>query len=119
MEINLTENPDADGQWTCRIFLYKKYSFEGNQKNIGATRARPLGPWMLQDSEEQHFATTYERDAVQDILYWAQLAILNPSRDYKAFRPGKNAQTPRTMEVKFSPNVVRLDVSLQHTVFQL
>jgi len=53
LEINLSES--ADDAWSCKIYLHKKYMYEGTLgtsrpygKNLhkveGATRSRPLGP---------------------------------------------------------------------------
>ena len=119
VEINLTESSRQEEQWTCKVFLSKKYIFDGVQRNVGATRNRPLGPWMPQDTEDQHFATTYDKNSVQEIIYWAQLAILNPSSTCNEYKPGRNSATPKTMQVKFSPNVVRLDVSPRHILFRI
>lgn len=47
---------------------------------------------------------------MEKTLFWAQLATLNPGSDYELYTPGKNASTARSFEVKFSPNVVRLDI---------
>lgn len=119
LEINLTESTKA--KWTCKVSLYKKYMYEGNlgssrilSKNAtkleGATRARPLGPWRLQDSEDFHFATITNKAEVEHVLYLAQLATLNPGSPYENYMPGK-PKPKDDHQVKFSPNVVRLDIS--------
>ncbi|KAJ6161176.1 hypothetical protein N7470_004572 [Penicillium chermesinum] len=53
--------------------------------------------------------TARDKHKVQDAIKWAQLATLNPGSDFNNYKPGKNADT--TTAVKFSPNVVRIDVS--------
>ncbi|MCJ1463834.1 hypothetical protein MMC07_002443 [Pseudocyphellaria aurata] len=116
LEINLTE---SDRQWICEVSLFKKYmyekrSLEGKSSKIkyeGATSSRPLGAcWVLQDSENFPFATLNSKDQVPAALRLAQLATLNPSSPYDKYLPGK-ADPGDSMQVKFSPNVVRLDIS--------
>ncbi|KAL9100044.1 MAG: hypothetical protein Q9163_004537 [Psora crenata] len=119
LEINLAESPS--GNWVCKVSLFKKYLYEGNlgsaqpqfrglAKSEGATRARPLGPWSVQDPEDFHFATITSKSDVPDVLYRAQLATLNPGSDYEKYMPGKPAPIDYH-QVKFSPNIVRLDIS--------
>ena len=81
-----------------------------SNKGIGATRSQPLGPWSPQHPENYLFATTNSKDEVQDILFRAQLAVLNPGQPYQRYKPNPSATLPTEMQVKFSPNVVRLDV---------
>ena len=101
--------------------LHKKFVYEGNlgtgrglgknaTKLEGVTRGRPLGPWSLQDSEEFHFATLTSKDDVEHVLYLAQLATLNPGKPWEKYLPG-NPKPSKEHQVKFSPNVVRLDIS--------
>lgn len=122
LEINLTESTGSDEcEWTCSVSLYKKYNYEGNLgtgrvmgktafKFEGATRTRPLGPWTMQDSEDFHFATVTSKNEVEHVLYLAQLATLNPGSPYERYLPG-NPKPKDERQVKFSPNVVRLDIS--------
>lgn len=125
LEINLTESAVATDVWKCKISLYKKYVYEGLQgSNVAirpsarhatarveiATKARPLGPWTLQDGEDFHFFTTTSKEDVPHALYLAQLATLNPSASHENYKPG-NDDPGSKHQVKFSPNVVRLDIS--------
>ena len=113
----------------CHVSLYKKYVYEGAQgkssasrglgksatataKPEGATRARPLGPWVLQDPEDTSFASTSKKDEVADLLEWAQTATLNPGSPHDFYLPSSpNFKGDRANQVKFSPNVVRLDIT--------
>ncbi|KAL1960290.1 hypothetical protein VTO42DRAFT_8250 [Malbranchea cinnamomea] len=112
LEINLTES-DPGASWTCRVLLMKKYMYDAaGTKGKFVTRARPLGPWVEQDPEEFLFDTLTDKSRLQGVLKWAQLATLNPGRPPKDFTPGENTETdPFYAQVKFSPNVVRLDIS--------
>ena len=121
LEINLTESASPDDPWSCRIVLHKKYNYEGklgiprtsgkhNLKGEGATRNRPLGPWQEQDSEDLPFAIITSKDKVVDALERAQLATLNPSSEPERYMPGVPL-LKKEAQVKFSPNVIRLDIT--------
>lgn len=111
LEINLTDNMEHDGSWICKVYLYKNYHFDSSFRRIGATRSQPLGPWAPQEPEDIPFATLNSKEGVPEVLKWAQLATLNPSKSPDRYKPGLNSSTPQTIQVKFSPNCVRLDVS--------
>lgn len=116
-EINLTEEAS---EWTCKIFLHKKYFYQGNSKtkapgknglkSEGATRARPLGPWAEQDAEDLPFAHIRSKEELLDVLERAQLATLNPGSSFESYKPGTPLLS-RTHQVKFSPNIIRLDIA--------
>ena len=94
--------------------LFKKYLYEGIprvSKVASASKTRPLGPWVPQAPENLPFSVVTSKDGVQDVLRWAQLATLNPGNDYELYKPGNNHATSDTIQVKFSPNIVRIDIS--------
>ena len=97
----------------CKVFLSKKYIYEGAKlRSEGATRARPLGPWLPQDPEKSFFALVTSKEEVARVLGWAQMAILNPGNSHEKYqpRPGWTPPSPES-QVQFSPNVVQLDIS--------
>ncbi|WEW58235.1 hypothetical protein PRK78_003703 [Emydomyces testavorans] len=106
LEINLSE---SDAPWTCRVLLMKRYMYVPTGRM--PTSKNPLGPWMEQDPEEFLFDTLTEKSMLQEVLRWAQLATLNPGRSYKDYMRDENQETEADTQVKFSPNVVRLDIS--------
>ncbi|KAJ5105650.1 interferon-induced GTP-binding protein Mx [Penicillium alfredii] len=112
MEINLSESK-PDEPWKCVVHLSRRYFFNPDKKATKIpSRSEPLGPWMLHgNQEDEHFITLMDKNDVKDAISWAQLAILNPSTNSQDYVPGKNAGTPQTTQVKFSPNLVRLDIS--------
>ena len=110
LEINLVEDSEVHAQWTCKITLITRYHHDSELLER-ATRARPLGPWIAQDRADKfHLATLTDKVQVEEALYRAQLAILNignPHEDYKLGLP-----LPKdNLKVKFSPNVIQLDIS--------
>ncbi|PWY91926.1 dynamin family protein [Aspergillus sclerotioniger CBS 115572] len=110
MEINLSESEPGQ-PWTCKVFLSRKYMYDGNKK-ITKISKKSLGPWVEQQQEDEPFTTLQDKDQVEEAIKWAQLAILNPSRPSAEYIPGQNSDTDHTYcQVKFSPNVVRLDIA--------
>ncbi|KAI4256668.1 MAG: hypothetical protein LQ352_001986 [Teloschistes flavicans] len=119
LEINLSTS-DTASPWRCTIYLQKHFFYEGapvlssSSKHIkaqGATRARPLGPWQAQQIPDNIlFFRTNNKADVPRALYLAQLATLNPAMDPAKFHPGKTCPDER-IQVKFSPNVIRLDIT--------
>lgn len=101
--------------------LHRRYEYQGpsgatpgefspDSVYEGATPGRPFGPWHLQESEDYPFALLTSENQVAPTLKLAQLATLNPSSAYIKFLPGR-ADPGNTMQVKFSPNIIRLDIS--------
>ena len=80
-------------------------------RRTGATSRRPLGPWEKQHPEDQLFAHVAKKEEVGEVIRWAQVAILNPGTSPAKYRPGSNLLTSTSLEVKFSPNCVRVEVS--------
>lgn len=111
MEINLSES-EAGQSWTCRVYLSRKYIYDGSRKIGKPKKSHPLGPWVSIDPEDEFFITITNKDQIEEVIRWAQLAILNPGRPTAHYIPGQNSETnPLDCEVKFSPNIVRLDIS--------
>lgn len=118
LEINLTTS-EQEAPWKCSIYLQKNYIYEGTQARSGiaraegATRARPLGPWMAQTPEPFLFLHTTKKTDIPEALRLAQLATLNPRADPSEYRLGRlgKAGPEEDIQVKFSPNAVRLDIS--------
>ncbi|KAL8860610.1 MAG: hypothetical protein Q9178_002963 [Gyalolechia marmorata] len=118
LEINLT--PSEPGTpWRATIYLQKRYLYEGKpiagSRREGATKNRPLGPWVSQSLPENSlFFKTNNKSDIPEALHLAQLATLNPGSDPSRYLPsatGAKNSTSKHIQVMFSPNVVRLDVS--------
>lgn len=111
MEINLSESVPGES-WTCRVFLSRKYMFDPSHKLTKMPKkSQPLGPWIAQDQEDELFRVLSNKNEVQETIQWAQIAILNPGRPSRDYIPGRNEDLSMDCQVKFSPNVVRLDIS--------
>jgi GTPase SAR1 family protein len=111
LEINLSES-EADQPWTCQISLCLNYMFDGQRKiKKLPKKSHSLGPWVEQDQVKVDFITLTDKEKVQEALRCAQLAILNPTDDPAAYHPSCIPDIHANTKVKFSPNVIRLDIS--------
>lgn len=110
LEINLLDNSKPGSRWNCEITLITKYHHD-SELIERATKLRPLGPWVAQDRAEKfQFATLTSKAQVESALYRAQLAILDIGNPYEHYKLGSTL--PRdSLKVKFSPNVIQLDIS--------
>lgn len=110
MEINLS---DSDQPWRCEVKLSCSYTYSTKNGLRKITKANKLGPWYeMTEPEDIPFMTLHSKDQVQDAIKRAQLAILNPHRNPAEFLPSTSSNIDETTTpVKFSPNVVRLDIS--------
>ncbi|KAI8956072.1 P-loop containing nucleoside triphosphate hydrolase protein [Xylaria longipes] len=115
-----------DSHWSCTVSLQRGYDYHppANRviKQTDVTKKRPFPPWEPKLAiETVVFKTVYENDpiGIDEILRWAQVAILNPSQNPQQFVPGHgNYAKENTLEVaklsteaRFSPNVVSLEMT--------
>ena len=108
LEINLINTSQAPGEWRCELYLVKNYYFDGTK--TAASKDRPYGPWIPQGQENYLFATTNSKDDLRDLIARAQLAILNPSMNPAQYLHQAPSDRANHRQVKFSPNVIRLDI---------
>lgn len=113
LEINLSESEPGQG-WRCSVYLVRRYQYQSSKRKMTYVpkRSDSLGPWEPKsDVVSDLFVSLTDRREVQDAIKWAQLAILNPTSEFEDYVPGRNARTSQESQVKFSPNVVRLDIT--------
>ena len=106
LEINLTESPSPDVPWSCEVRLQRKFEHtpeEAHHENSPYPHFRPL-----EMPEDEHFQTVTQKDQLEVVLGRAQAATLQPHR-HRSFRA---LHTSAVSNLKFSPNIVRLDVRL-------
>lgn len=122
----------SDTAWRCRVSLQQDYAYRPpNNEPIteaDVTDQNPFPPWVKQQREVKEFKMIYNKtDPIDEIVRWAQIAILNHNRSYKNYVPKDWSQrTPeeqlpeyearqldeaeRDTEAKFSPNTVAIEV---------
>ncbi|KAJ6028530.1 hypothetical protein N7540_004106 [Penicillium herquei] len=112
MEIVLRES-EPDQQWKCVVSLVQGYYYDPQKqlKSKGPEKSEYLGPWLRKSSQDDYkFITLTDKEQVEDTIWRAQFAILNPTTDCQDFLPPRDIQYAEK-EVKFSPNVIRLNIS--------
>ena len=69
---------------------------------------------LNEDSKTEFpFKTTRDVEELARVLHWAQIAILNPGKNQAHYASADELGLPDSIEVKFSPNIVRLDVGIR------
>jgi hypothetical protein len=105
--------------WSCTVSLHEYYQFSGpiDGKRIPQpTKNQPFPPWR-ENSEliVRPFKTISNKAELENILRWAQIALLNPSKDFKMFVPGSGTYAQNGFsqknEADFSPNIVAIEIS--------
>lgn len=113
--------------WTCHITLQQDYAFKPSEKPLtqdDVTKDNPFPPWVRQARVVKEFMTIREKvDSIEQVLRWAQVAILNHDRNHEQFIPKEFSdnesqeddseslarEEARTL-AKFSPNTVALEI---------
>lgn len=119
LHIRVSRNSD----WSCRVSLSKEYSYDPptdrsiDEKDV--TDDDPFFPWRkLRSIQVVEFKTVHDKNEIEDVLRWAQVAILNDDKPHEIFVPGSGAyarqysmdQAAEQTWAKFSPNVVFLEI---------
>ncbi|KAL8875455.1 MAG: hypothetical protein Q9198_006194 [Flavoplaca austrocitrina] len=118
----LMSESEEGSPWRATMYLQKRYIYEGTQgppfgkptaaRAERATKNRPFGPWIAQTLPESSlFFKTMKKTEIPEALRLAQLATLNPGSDPARYLPGAKDRAGSYTQVKFSPNVIRLEIS--------
>lgn len=112
-----------NSEWSCRVWLRKDYSFQPPPGQIikvdDVTDRDPFYPWRKLASTTVHeFKTVHDKSEIEDVLRWAQIAILNDDKHHALFIPGSGSMSVNTdvtkaaeeTAAKFSPNIVALEI---------
>jgi hypothetical protein len=98
--------------WTCIVSLQEDHTLE-------LTGRRSQNPkWVLgEEMKSTLFKRISKKTELEEVLVWAQLALLNPSTDINAFIPGTPQHAVQglhfsqvNLEVQYSPNVVAVEI---------
>ncbi|KAI5807351.1 P-loop containing nucleoside triphosphate hydrolase protein [Peziza echinospora] len=95
--------------WHCKISLRFNKQYNPSCGGLG----RGNNPWVDQPIQQHLFMEVTNKDDVERALVKAQRAILNPSRSWQEFVNGGGGgrKEEEDFEVKFSPNVVCMEIS--------
>ncbi|EMR70749.1 putative dynamin family protein [Eutypa lata UCREL1] len=109
-------------QWSCTVSLQQDYEFQPRGRMIkitDVTDRNPFPPWVQKPNRDNKiFKTIYDPAEIENVLRWAQIAILNPSNNHELYVPGEGniakdielAEAANQTEAQFSPNIVALEM---------
>ncbi|KAI0505747.1 dynamin family protein [Xylaria bambusicola] len=111
----------SNGHWSCTVALQVDYDFEpkGKIKKSDVTANNPFPPWVKKSHRDNKiFKTIFDPSEIEDVLRWAQVAILNPGTDHELYIPGEGAiaktedlaEAARNSGAQFSPNIISLEI---------
>ncbi|KAI1840231.1 hypothetical protein JX266_013570 [Neoarthrinium moseri] len=111
-----------DNRWSCKVSLQIDYDYQprGAVRSSDITQNNPFPPWTKKPRVVEHFKSIdfEERLQTEEVLRWAQVAILNPNHASNIFVPGEGAYARDNVlqaaadatEAQFSPNIVALEM---------
>ncbi|TVY85402.1 Interferon-induced GTP-binding protein Mx1 [Lachnellula suecica] len=118
---NIKTQHDAT-KWTCKVSLEIKYTWTDKMDHN-----MPFPNWepRKEGPNNQEFTSIDDEKELEYVLKWAQIALLNPSRDPTSFVPGTTSQAREALQrpndpvageeprdqARFSPNVIAIEIS--------
>ncbi|KAI1326753.1 dynamin family protein [Xylariaceae sp. FL0255] len=110
-----------DSRWSCTVTLQLDYDFapKGKIRKSDVTANNPFPPWVKRAHRDiKLFKTIFEEDEIEEVLRWAQIAILNPASNHELFIPRQGAVAreedltgaTRMSAAQFSPNIISLQI---------
>ena len=103
--------------WSCTVSLHESYRYSATTRRV-PTKKVPFPPWVENESfVVKHFKTISEKSELENVLRWAQIALLNPNENYRSFIPGTGAIAGEGLpgnhkhQCDFSPNIVAIEIA--------
>ncbi|KAG9233017.1 P-loop containing nucleoside triphosphate hydrolase protein [Amylocarpus encephaloides] len=104
-------------EWTCEVSLQESYAFDPTRR----TKCDFPG-WVELDGPlgNKPFTVVHDVGQLEEVLQWAQIALLNPTEEYTTFIPGTPGhQRQKDLRadgrykdlIAFSPNVIAVDIN--------
>ncbi|KAK4507024.1 hypothetical protein PRZ48_000758 [Zasmidium cellare] len=106
----ITTTSAKDGEnWMCKVSLHVKYAYTASTRPGDG----PFTGWAEQkDMTILEFATVFDKHELEITLRRAQLAILNPHKNFAQFvNCPITSDSSNEQRVLFSPNIISLDIS--------
>lgn len=105
--------------WACTVSLHEYYQYT-NGSSRAPTKLQAFPPWRENEDHglsKRPFKTVSDKSELEEVLRWAQIALLNPNLDYRQFVPGSGTIARNGLkqghkhEADFSPNVIAIEIS--------
>ncbi|KAI8625906.1 dynamin family protein [Xylariaceae sp. FL1651] len=111
----------SNAHWSCTVALQQDYDFElkGKIRKSDVTATNPFPPWVKKSHRDTIiFKTIFDPNEIEEVLRWAQVAILNPESNPELYIPGEGAVAKdtdlavatRNAAAQFSPNIISLEI---------
>lgn len=109
-------------RWSCTVSLQQDYNFKPHPGRVRPAdfRRDPFPPWVPQHRVVKIFKSLdfEDRDQIEEVLRWAQIAILNHDSPSQLYVPGQGAyarehtlqEAAECTRAQFSPNIVALEM---------
>lgn len=112
--IEVCEDPAPDASWSCSITLRTNYNYLGPARRGQRRPVYSIYPHWADNSSPQRskeFHVTKDKDSIEEFLWRAQVAILNPGTPFTDYItcPMERIHSPH-LQVEFSPNIIALKV---------
>ncbi|EME87993.1 uncharacterized protein MYCFIDRAFT_75822 [Pseudocercospora fijiensis CIRAD86] len=107
-QITTTAQQDQAEPWKCTVSILRKYTYGTHY--VAGMHGAEFNRWRA-DAETSCllFAVIHDKNELESTLRRAQLAVLNPDKDYHMFKDPATA-APIKDTVGFSPNVISLKI---------
>ena len=100
-------------EWRCTVSLQFTHTYETTRKH-----GQAFPNWRESEGlESVLFKEIHDKAELEEVLTWAQIALLNPSKDMDSFVPGnkehalKKQHNDKSTEAQFSPNVIAVRIN--------
>ncbi|ETS74405.1 hypothetical protein PFICI_14271 [Pestalotiopsis fici W106-1] len=110
-------------RWSCTVSLQQDYDYQPPQGRIRKNNVSdrdPFPPWKYVGKRVKNFKSIdfEDRHQIEDVLRWAQVAILNHENPASLYVPGQGAyarehtlqEAAEQTRAQFSPNIVALEM---------
>lgn len=84
----------TNSHWSCTVALQLDYDFvpKGKIKKSDVTNSNPFPPWVKKSHRDiKIFKTIFDPAEIEEVLRWAQVAILNPGNEHELYIPGEGS----------------------------
>ncbi|KAF7197185.1 Interferon-induced GTP-binding protein Mx [Pseudocercospora fuligena] len=107
-QITTTAQQDHADSWKCTVSILRKYTYGTHY--VAGMHGAEFNRWRADaDTTSLLFAVIHDKAELESTLRRAQLAVLNPDKDFNIFKDPAVA-APIKDTVGFSPNVISLKI---------
>ncbi|KAF2728408.1 P-loop containing nucleoside triphosphate hydrolase protein [Polyplosphaeria fusca] len=112
MFIELKSSEELDCNWEATVKLRTAYDYDPQCVDAKSQKYPPWFPKAI--PIEVDFGHTNDQEELADIIFQAQLALLNPKKDFRVYAtrpPSSHDKTSDAREADFSPNVLCISIT--------